>query len=201
MLAIAAAIGVMGFGLFQLRQAGRVSYVIFDDVEQPQVRWRELTGKVVSREGGDLVILSKVRMLVNYLTDDIASFEELPAIAKHEVVRQRDLPDDAYSYRVRAGWPLSVTVLEGHRTEPFWDIDLAWTGGTLTLDGESVGHVTYRPRVLPLLANIAIFFVPAMLAIGLVRSQIALVRAARQACPGCSYPRQTVTCPECGRNH
>lgn len=102
---------------------------------------------------------------------------------------------------LRTGWPLRVELLGGRTKEWPWELQLSWLGVTLIREGQSVGSLPYRPAILPLLANIVILAMPIMILLGLIRTQIALVRDARSNCTACGYPRPKTICPECGWEH
>ncbi len=138
---------------------------------------------------------------------DLVELEEIPfawrRLCNKELqhIQPEDYDEHTSGASVRAGWPLQIELL-GDRTKEWpWELQTSWLGVTLINDGQDVGTMPYRPAILPLLANILLFALPLVILLGLTRTQIALVRAARNNCTACGYPRPKTTCPECGQEH
>ncbi len=116
-------------------------------------------------------------------------------------VQPEDYNEHTSGTSVRAGWPLKIELIGGRTKEWPWELRPSWLGVTLINDGQAVGSMPYRPSVLSLLANILLFALPIVIVLGLIRTQIALIRAACGNCTACGYPRPKTICPECGQEH
>jgi|GEM_PF-7091758 len=138
---------------------------------------------------------------------DFVELEELPpalrrlCIDEFEQVQPDNYEDKTSGISLRSGWPLRSELLGGRARGWPRGLEPGWLGATLIHDGQPIGMMPYRPAILPLLANLLLFALPIVTLLGLFRTQIALVRAARGTCATCGYPRPKTTCPECGQEH
>jgi hypothetical protein len=198
LVAIVATVAPVVFGVFQLRQTSPFTYEIFDNEGG---EWRRFIGDLRFEKCGDLATVSWAMEIASYMCDNIVDLDEVPKFSKSLVQAHREHSYAAESYRVRAGWPFRIVLLEGHHPERFSEIELGWTGGAIIRNGTIVDHAVYRPSILMSLVNVVVVFVPTLLLFGLIRTQIALIRAARGNCTACGYPRPKTICPECGQEH